>query len=124
MYQYSNGNNSCYKDYKAFNDENVLITTEDDINYYINSKLKNIKVVDFNLGHSDIKRYKNNKLKSKHKNFIKDNTIDEYGGVVFIDINTSKGILQLVVYNFHTGYYGANIIFYDENKEITNSWFY
>lgn len=35
--------------------------------------------------------------------------LDE-GGIQFVDLITSKGILQFAVYNEHNGYYGHNIL--------------
>ncbi|MBC5688122.1 hypothetical protein H8S37_04135 [Mediterraneibacter sp. NSJ-55] len=42
---------------------------------------------------------------------------DDCGGIQFVDFVTTKGILQIAVYNAHNGYYGHPIIF-AKDKEI------
>lgn len=40
------------------------------------------------------------------------------GGIQFVDLNTSKGKLQLAVYNSHNGYYGHGIVVAVDRKPI------
>lgn len=34
----------------------------------------------------------------------------EFGDVIFINLETSKGLLQWTAYNFHNGYYGHDVV--------------
>lgn len=66
------------------------IVSEDDFEDFIGSSLLNIYITD-----EELKSY----------------DFDEYfsGDCIFINIETNKGKLQLVVYNDHNGYYGHNV---------------
>lgn len=67
--------------------------SDDDIRSFIGSKLLGIKITDTEL----------------KKGLLKKNELDEEcfeGGIMFVDIETSKGTLQFVAYNEHNGYYG------------------
>lgn len=67
-------------------------TSEDDFKEFIGAELLDIRLTDTLLksveGHPD--------------------GTDEYfeGGLMFVDLITSKGVLQFVAYNEHNGYYG------------------
>lgn len=76
-----NSSNCCEKwDY---------LMSEDDLDYFIYSELYGIKEDVFSKG-----------------NNTKIDSIDlESGGSMFIDIITSKGVLQFACYNSHNGYY-------------------
>ena len=37
-------------------------------------------------------------------------TWEEEQGTVFLNVQTSKGLLQFAVYNYHNGWYGHNVI--------------
>lgn len=83
----SNGQSCC---------ENAgYLTTNDNIQDFVGAEILGIKLTDTAL----------------NTQMIKDKF--EYGfdagDIVFVDINTNKGTLQLAVYNSHNGYYGHSI---------------
>lgn len=81
--------------------------TEDNLKDFCGSELLDIKIVDTEL--------KVNSLKEREINI-------SYGGdVMFVNIETSKGLLQFVAYNEHNGYYGHNakVISKKLNYEVT-----
>lgn len=70
------------------------IITNDDINDFIGSELKGISITDTALN--------NNKIEEL-----------EYldcGGAMFVNFETSEGLLQFVAYNSHNGYYGHDAV--------------
>lgn len=69
--------------------------SNDDFDDFINAELLSIEQVDDAL----------NKTKLKDNNMENDED-----SVIFVNINTSKGTLQLAVYNSHNGYYGHSVI--------------
>lgn len=76
--------------------------SEDDFNYFIGAELLNIKITDTAL----------NKVKIDELNLYE-------GSIMFVDIETNKGVLQFVAYNKHNGYYGhgAKVISEQLNHE-------
>jgi hypothetical protein len=68
--------------------------SEDDPKDFIGAELRDVKIVDTEL-----------KVGS-----LKDNTdgygVDDDGGVMFVNIETDRGVLQFVAYNRQNGYYG------------------
>lgn len=77
------------------------LMSEDNVDEFIGADLIDIKVVDQAL---------NTKA-----------NIDVYdGGIMFINIETSKGVLQFVAYNSHNGYYGhsAGVISKQVNESV------
>jgi hypothetical protein len=81
--------------------------SEDDLSYFEGSDFVELVITDTAL--SEAKMIENDC-----------NNIYE-GGVMFVDIKTSKGVLQFVAYNQHNGWYGhgAYIISRDLNHEET-----
>ena len=63
--------------------------SNDDIDYFKGAELIDIKLTDISL----------NEVKTK-------NLCEYEGALMFIDLITSKGVLQFVAYNEHNGYYG------------------
>ena len=88
----------CCEDYGA-------ITTNDNIDEFIGSNLLDVKLTN--------KLLKTSKLSEKFK-YISDDEIQ------FVDFETDKGILQLVIYNSHNGYYGHNISFKKNGVDLLN----
>lgn len=43
-------------------------------------------------------------------------SLDYGGGIIFVNIETDKGTLQLAVYNSHNGYYGHSV--YMESEQL------
>lgn len=80
------------------------IQSEDDLNYYIASSIKDIKLTDI-------------ALNQKMIDFEKEGYFDE-GGIQFVDFETSRGSFQLAVYNGHNGYYGHGIIISIDDKIV------
>lgn len=79
-------NQQCCEDWGYF-------MSEDDTHYYINTKLMNISITDTAL---------NKEKYEKAKGYE--------GGVMFVDVETDKGVLQFVAYNWHNGYYGHHAV--------------
>jgi hypothetical protein len=69
--------------------------SEDDVQDYIGADLFDVKITDTELKEG---------LLEKHELNLDDEWFE--GGVMFVDIVTSKGTLQFVAYNEHNGYYG------------------
>ena len=65
--------------------------SEDDPDVFIGAVLKSITITD-----TELKTYE----------ILKDKEFEYGGGVMFVNIETDKGILQFVAYNAHLGYYG------------------
>lgn len=76
--------------------------SEDNINDFIGADLIKIEIVD-----TELRKFE--KLPD---------SLDE-GGVMFVNITTSKGTLQFVAYNSHNGYYGHSAIV--ESKTLTHT---
>lgn len=73
-----------------------FITTEDTLDSFLEAELLSLAVVDM--------------AYDKHP-LTKDAFewgLDE-GSVCFVDVNTSKGVLQFALYNIHNGYYGHSV---------------
>jgi hypothetical protein len=66
------------------------LITEDDPAAFVGANLRTIKVTDIN----------RLKVELDALEWLDD------GGVLFVDIETSRGVLQFVAYNAHNGYYG------------------
>ena len=69
--------------------------SEDNFEDFIGATLIDIKVVDTALNVTELKM----------DDLFKGGGLDE-GGVMFINVNTSEGLLQFTAYNSHNGYYG------------------
>ncbi len=70
------------------------LITNDDIKKFIGSELKYLAIVDEALNHKKIEEL-------------------EYldcGGAMFVNLETSNGLLQFVAYNAHNGYYGHDAV--------------
>jgi len=70
------------------------LITNDDTTEFIGAKLKSIAIVDTAL---------NNK-KIEELEYL------DSGGAMFVNLETSKGLLQFVAYNGHNGYYGHEAV--------------
>lgn len=68
------------------------ITSHDDLNDFIGANLIDIQIVDDTLNST-----------------VFDQSL-EYAQVMFVNINTTKGTLQLVMYNDHNGYYSHDVV--------------
>jgi hypothetical protein len=82
---------SCCESWGHFESHN-------DLNYFVDADFLGIRLTDTELITTD---YPNGHGLS--------NQYVECGGVQFVDIQTSRGVFQVAVYNFHNGYYGHNI---------------
>lgn len=82
------GESSCCESFGYF-------MSEDNLNDYIGAELIDIERVDTALLTHKVSNINN----------IENGALD-CGDVMFINLNTSKGILQFVAYNAHNGYYG------------------
>lgn len=85
------------------------LSSDDDLQSYIGAKLLDISVVDKGL------KITNLKLLKKIGNT--DDYDDRGESTMFINLETSEGLLQFVAYNSHNGYYGHEV-FYIINDNI------
>lgn len=100
-----NSNQDCCEEWGYF-------LTEDDQSKFIGATLYGLRVTDTNRSSREIS--------PRGGEAEGDIYLDE-GDVLFVDINTSKGILQFVAYNAHNGYYGheARIVSRDLKHEAS-----
>ncbi len=75
------------------------LLTEDDTAKFIGEELRGVAITDTNRSH---RRFPTGWEDTGDENDIH---LDS-GDVMFVDIETSRGILQFVAYNAHNGYYG------------------
>lgn len=79
-----------------------FMSEEKNMNKFIGAELLNIKITD-TLSNSITKET----LTKREFELNDDGSIDIYeGGIMFVDIITSNGVLQFIAYNEHNGYYG------------------
>lgn len=81
-----------------------VIITEDDIETFLQADLIDLDV-----------STENNQIKSLLKERF---GLYETIYAVFIDVKTSKGVLQFTLYNSHNGWYGHEAYIYDTSKEL------
>lgn len=79
--------------------------SEDDMQRFINSELKEINLTDKALN---------------VKKFVESDYYEDEGGIQFVDFVTNKGVFQLAVYNAHNGYYGHGILVAKDDEIILN----
>lgn len=79
------------------------IITNDDTKEFIGAKLKGISLTDTVLNNKKIEAIE----------YL------EEGGAMFVNLETSKGLLQLVAYNSHNGYYGHSAVLV--SKQLNHS---
>lgn len=94
-------------DYQSCCESYGYFMSEDELSDFIGSELKGISLTDKAL----------EKVEFKYKD-----ELDVYDGdIMFVNIETSKGLLQFVAYNSHNGYYGhtAKVISEQLNYETT-----
>jgi len=70
------------------------LITNDDTSEFLGAILKDVSLTDSTL---------NNKV-------IDDLQYLDCGGAMFVNLNTDKGVLQIVAYNAHNGYYGHEAV--------------
>lgn len=85
--------------------------SEDDTSEFIGARLLSAEVVD-----TALKVY--NVSGAYHNATAADR---EGGGVMFVNLNTSRGVLQFVAYNDHNGYYGHQASVYWVKREVVHS---
>lgn len=84
------------------------ICSEDDFDKFIGAKILKIYRVDQSL--------------KSHKIDLDAINVDGESGLedaVFINIETDRGLLQFVIYNFHNGYYGHYVIIKSNELKLT-----
>ena len=80
------------------------LTSEDNIQDFVGAEILDIKIVDTVLN-----------IKSL------EDIGDLYeGGTMFVNIETAKGMFQIVAYNSHNGYYGHGVLLAIDNKVIAS----
>lgn len=87
----SNGQ-SCCEDWGYF-------ITENDASKFVGAELRGLKLTDTNRSTRKVVTGWDEPYDEK------DLHLDE-GGVMFVDVETDRGVLQFVAYNAHNGYYG------------------
>lgn len=80
-------------------------SSNDDIKQFIGTELKEINLTDKSLN--------TNKLEES-------DYFEDEGGIQFVDFVTSNGVLQLVIYNAHNGYYGHGILVVKDDEILLN----
>lgn len=81
------------------------LSSEDDFGSFIGSELKNVYVTDTKLG----------TIVSNMKEDL------DAGSAMFINVETTRGLLQFAAYNEHNGYYGHDVLLvskYDDKTVI------
>lgn len=78
--------------------------SEDDIQNFIGARLLDITITDTAL---NTQKMTENDLKGESP-YVYD------GGVMFVNLQTDKGVLQFVAYNEHNGYYGHDALVISE----------
>jgi hypothetical protein len=73
--------------------------TEDDTSKYVGAELRGVTLTDTN-------RSSRKFLTSYGGKYEEDDVHLDSGDVMFVDIETDRGVLQFVAYNAHNGYYG------------------
>jgi len=80
-----------------------FISSEDDYSNFIGAEILKVYLSDTELKNYDFDDY----------------DFDYGGGMVFFNIDTSKGTLQFVAYNAHNGYYGHDVVI--KSKQLTDT---
>lgn len=78
------------------------LLTEDDTSKFIGAEFLGLALTDIN------------RLTKE----VEDLAYIEEGDVMFVDINTSEGVLQFVAYNAHNGYYGHRVFI--QSRDLTH----
>ena len=81
------------------------MSTNDDINEFVGATLFNIELTDTSLNTTKIDAI----TEGCHKDGYYRSDID-VEQIQFVNFITNRGIMQLVVYNYHNGYYGHEIL--------------
>lgn len=79
------------------------LTSEDTLSDFLGAEIYKISMVDIDLSVVDLSRFDENYY---------------FPGTMFINIETSNGLLQLVAYNSHNGHYSHDVFIF--SKEITH----
>lgn len=85
------------------------IIYEDNISKFIGSSLLRITLTDTAL---------NSHIVRKVNSFQNSHGSCDFHNIQFINFETTKGVLQFVVYNCHNGYYGHDISIWQNNRLI------
>lgn len=73
------------------------MSTNDDITEFIGAELLDVELTDISLNSTKIEKN------------TSDDFTDDFEDIQFVNFITDKDILQLVVYNYHNGYYSHDI---------------
>jgi len=73
------------------------MSTNDDITEFIGAELLDVELTDISLNSTKIEKN------------TSDDFTDDFEDIQFVNFITNKDILQLVVYNYHNGYYSHDI---------------
>jgi hypothetical protein len=82
------------------------LSTEDELDDFIGAELQSIQFI-------ELGSYNAKELLEK----ISEHSLPD---IAFVNILTTKGLLQLAVYNWHNGYYGHTVVF-KKDEEITEA---
>ena len=85
------------------------VSSEDDLDYYINSELLKVSITDTAL---------NKKILTKTGN---EDDLNNYTEIQFVDFVTNRGTFQLAVYNSSNGYYGHGIKIIKDDEILLDS---
>lgn len=87
---------SCCEDWGYF-------SSEDDYNDFIGAELLNVVIVDDALKCAEMDKFS-----------------EYHDDAIFVNLETSKGVLQFAVYNSHNGYYGHTVRI--TSKQVTEEY--
>lgn len=80
--------------YAACCEQFGILESQDNLDEFIGAELMNITLVNDALNSNILSRCPD---------------VFEAGGIIFVNLNTSKGTFQIALYNSHNGYYGHNV---------------
>jgi hypothetical protein len=84
------------------------LSSDDDFSHFIGAKIIDIDLTDEAL--------KSIKVKLKKEKLV--NNDDRGTNIIFVNVNTDRGLLQFSVYNNHNGYYGHKVAVLADQIEI------
>lgn len=82
-----------------------LSSNGEDLDYYVGAELLSVSVVD------------ENSLKTEV--FKQSGVWEEDTSIMFVDVETSRGVFQIAAYNSHNGYYGHDAVVITKESTVT-----
>ena len=89
------------------------LMSEDDLDKFVGARLLGVRITDTNRSSRTFNPYGFEKPEPENNEDL------DGGDVMFVDIQTDRGILQFVTYNSHNGYYGHEVRV--KSEQLTHS---